>query len=484
MTSLDDIWSDDLLNRRTDAELLSGYIEDLARQPTSRHDAHTYTIAVEAPYGYGKTFFLKRLERHLSLNHPVAYVDAWSDDLADEPLTAIAATLRIALQPMFKQSTAVPALWDRVSRSASTLAVIAAKGMIQKAASALITSHATDLILDTLSTDPGGTFIRSADDVGRIAEDAVGAGVDALASPSGTSLMDKRILEFNEGKRAVQTLKRSLSELVSSLPTDSLHPPIVIIIDELDRCRPTYSVKLIEEVKHLFDVPGIVFVLGVNSDQLGRSLSAAYGPLFDGSAYLRRFVSRTYHLANAELLPLVTLLLQEKNISDNRIRLLPMQLESHNIESSMAPIIAEYIMLYDISARDVFQFIDILRTSLALSAPAVLIGEYILPLIASMIKGAPPGVLSKPTSRRAEPLFIHHDRFGKRQEVRCLQLASDIANASAKSRRELNKIDNNSEPSIGTSLVIEATMGQDHGPSRLSVPANYGRLLSAVGRFS
>ncbi len=86
-------------------------------------------------------------------------------------------------------------------------------------------------------------------------------------------------------------LKASLSSLVASVG-EGKRPPVIIIVDELDRCRPTYAVKLLEEIKHAFDVHGLVFILGMNGEQLGHSLSGAYGPGFNGPAYLSRFISR------------------------------------------------------------------------------------------------------------------------------------------------------------------------------------------------
>ncbi len=90
----ENIWKTDLFGRKQEAEVLIGYLESMAAMPSMREDAQGFTLAVDARYGEGKTFFLKRLSQQLSLNHPVAFVDAWADDLADEPLTALAATLK------------------------------------------------------------------------------------------------------------------------------------------------------------------------------------------------------------------------------------------------------------------------------------------------------------------------------------------------------------------------------------------------------
>ena len=50
--------------------------------------------------------------------------------------------------------------------------------------------------------------------------------------------------------------------------------PLVFIIDELDRCRPTFAIELLERVKHIFDVPNIVFVFGINRSELVKALDS------------------------------------------------------------------------------------------------------------------------------------------------------------------------------------------------------------------
>lgn len=76
----------------------------------------------------------------------------------------------------------------------------------------------------------------------------------------------------------------------------NLKPPLFIFIDELDRCRPTYAIELLENIKHLFSVPGVVFILATDSDQLGHSIESVYGQGIDAGAYLRRFIDQTYQL--------------------------------------------------------------------------------------------------------------------------------------------------------------------------------------------
>ena len=93
-------------------------------------------------------------------------------------------------------------------------------------------------------------------------------------------------------------MKRQLAELAAEVQAES-GKPLFFIIDELDRCRPTFAIELLERVKHIFDVPNIVFVFGINRDQLTKSLCSVYGEI-DADEYLRRFFDMSFLLPNAD----------------------------------------------------------------------------------------------------------------------------------------------------------------------------------------
>lgn len=65
---------------------------------------------------------------------------------------------------------------------------------------------------------------------------------------------------------------------------------LVIFIDELDRCRPSFAVQLLERIKHYFSVENVIFVLSINSAELVNTVKAVYGQNFDGYRYLDRFI--------------------------------------------------------------------------------------------------------------------------------------------------------------------------------------------------
>lgn len=70
---------------------------------------------------------------------------------------------------------------------------------------------------------------------------------------------------------------------------------LVIIVDELDRCKPTFAIQTIEMAKHLFDVKGLIFVFFLDITQLSSAVKSVYGSDMDATGYLCRyfdFISR------------------------------------------------------------------------------------------------------------------------------------------------------------------------------------------------
>ncbi|MBQ1327750.1 MAG: hypothetical protein IIY49_06930 [Eubacterium sp.] len=64
---------------------------------------------------------------------------------------------------------------------------------------------------------------------------------------------------------------------------------LIVFIDELDRCRPTYAVKLLERIKHYFALDSITFVFSVNFRELENTVRNFYGEHFDACRYMDRF---------------------------------------------------------------------------------------------------------------------------------------------------------------------------------------------------
>ncbi|QYC11131.1 KAP family P-loop NTPase fold protein [Brevundimonas nasdae] len=473
-----DIWADDLFSRRADADMLAAYIESIAGRPSLREDHKGFTISVDAEYGTGKSFFLKRFARHLSVNHSVAFVDAWSDDLADDPLTAIAATLKKALDPLSKKDKVVAEAMHLVTSKVGAVAKIVGKGIAKKVIALAITESVAGELLECVGVDGQRGAEDDLKDVASVLGDGI---VDGLSQKSPKKLMADRIASFELGQTAIRDLKESLAHLVKVSGNSELRSPIVVIIDELDRCRPPYAIKLLEELKHLFDVPGVVFVLGLNSSQLSKSIKAAYGSEFDGVSYLRRFIDRQYTLKAPNLRPLVSYINSNMLLDLSRLEMPDVRIDGE-LTRNVNPdaIISHYMELYGLSARSAYSVGDLLQTCMAVVRGQALFAPVLLPYVVAKALHVPVHALMPQVSTKLEIAFYSGGFNGTYDYMSANDYFVQVSDVLHLDHNKLFGLVNSGDRIA--SSISNYLFNRDR--SDMSSPANYSRLMEVVGRFS
>ena len=106
------------------------------------------------------------------------------------------------------------------------------------------------------------------------------------------------ILDTLRGKNPLDKVssEKSLKELIDAFLNEIIIERgnrLVVFIDELDRCKPSYAVQLLERVKHYFSNEKVTFVFSINSDALQHTIRTYYGADYDSSRYLDRFFDLT-----------------------------------------------------------------------------------------------------------------------------------------------------------------------------------------------
>ena len=110
------------------------------------------------------------------------------------------------------------------------------------------------------------------------------------------------IKDLQEGKvdilSAVKT-EEDIKECVRDVFNDIIveeAEKLVVFIDELDRCKPSFAIEMLERIKHYFDDERIIFVVSLNKEQLIHTISNYYGSEFDATRYLNRFFDVSINL--------------------------------------------------------------------------------------------------------------------------------------------------------------------------------------------
>lgn len=300
MNSLDELWADDMLGRRAEAELLEEVLVMEASEFERLGREQAFVLAIDAAYGEGKTFFLTKLRQHLAEKHPVAIVDAWVDDASDEPLLAIMSAINDALEP-YLESGAKTKAWLKGATAAALpiigkLAIGAGKTALRK--------YAGDSIPDEIIALVDEKSKPSLEE--RVIDEVIGEAANSISCLA-DKLGAEMLAGYKERQQSKASFKRNMRALVAGLKNDTegLTKPLFVIIDELDRCRPDYAIKVLEEVKHLFDIPGVVFIIAMHGDQLEHSIAAVYGAKFEAKSYLNRFFTRRYALRRLTMRELI-----------------------------------------------------------------------------------------------------------------------------------------------------------------------------------
>lgn len=246
-----DVWDGDKLGRKNEAERLANMIAG---------QIGPLTIGLNGPWGEGKTFFLKRFQKtYESKKGCAVYFNAWQDDFLDDPLLSLLSQLRKHIDGLPQETLA---------------------GSVKQAVLPVL-KHA------------GLALFKS------FVKDKFEIDIDAISFEEIATKSEKLFDGYAHAAASRDELVKALGTLAENVRKWS-GKPLVVIVDELDRCRPTFAIETLERIKHLFNVENIVFVLGIDRGQLESSIRSVYGEI-DAQGYLQRFLDLEFVLSRGSL---------------------------------------------------------------------------------------------------------------------------------------------------------------------------------------
>ncbi len=112
---------------------------------------------------------------------------------------------------------------------------------------------------------------------------------------------------------ALQAFQTSMKEFVNEIKkSEKIELPIFIFIDDLDCCRPDFTLEVFEAVKHILSMNDVYFVFATDTEQLKHSLTAVYGRDYDSEKYLKRIFNRECKLKTPDFYQFARFLFSEK----------------------------------------------------------------------------------------------------------------------------------------------------------------------------
>ena len=243
--------SNDLFNREKTAQKIANIV--IKQEECS-------PLAIDGNWGTGKTDLCQRITQKINhdSNHKTTalYINTFEHDQSESPLLSLLAELTKVL-PEYSDE---PKLWDSMREALKTSSSIISKAALHH-------------------------FLR-------IDADEAQSDFEESIEKQGEAYLNKQIDQLleSEAQRAsnLTTLKAALTEAT----TDQ---QLIFVIDELDRCSPSYAIKILEQTKHVFDIPNIRFILSANLSQLERNFINLYGGS-SGASYTEKFIKFTVPL--------------------------------------------------------------------------------------------------------------------------------------------------------------------------------------------
>lgn len=233
-------------------------------QELENNSDYIQRIFIDAPWGMGKTFFSKALKEKIEKENEsrrevgrkeikFININAWETDYFSDPMKSMVGEINSNIRLSSETTEKV----EQILKKGLTIFV---KSIFNKGLDKIGIDETKRKELETLFKEV-------------------------------TQFETSELEDYEKYKKLVDKFKECLS-LEKDLK--------VIVIDELDRCKPIYAIELLETIKHFFGVKNIIFVFLVNKKQLQSIVSTSYLQDDECSEYFEKFFDIQFNLPELE----------------------------------------------------------------------------------------------------------------------------------------------------------------------------------------
>lgn len=255
-----DSFKNDVLDRKSYGEALLNLVQ---------RSTDELVISLDGQWGEGKTTFVKMWQGLLSeANIPHIYIDAFANDYLDDAFISVASAITEFVEDNIEKDSSekVVDLKTKAKKIGGQLFTWSTKVAVKAATLGVIKDSDLEELKDIKS------------DLAKDTSNLLG------------NIIEEQLTSHSKDIALIEEFRNLLSEIPSKLKGEDENP-LIIIIDELDRCKPSFAIEMLEKIKHLFSVKNVVFILVMHKKQLEESVKCIYGQNIDAHTYLQKFIN-------------------------------------------------------------------------------------------------------------------------------------------------------------------------------------------------
>lgn len=324
-------FENDKLNR----EKYSDFLTEIITNPEKYKrisDSKSLTIAIDSGWGTGKTTFIDmwmdKLSKLKDDNEKNKYVivkyNAWKNDFVEEPLESIVYNL-------VKNDSFFDSIEEKDMDNAKK-GIIRTVGSLAKATTVLIAKN------------------KVGEDFGEFVDSALNNFKNIKEVVENYKNSKNDITDFYENYEKYLTLIETLRNDIKKLLNGR---QLIFIVDELDRCKPLFAIKLLENIKHIFDINEACFVFALDMEQLSHSIKCIYGQGMDANGYLSRFFDYISKMPKPDIQTYIDFLMSEKAPLRSELFNFNGNIDEKNLNVRFIDVFEELAIKMNLSLRDI-----------------------------------------------------------------------------------------------------------------------------------
>lgn len=273
------------------------------------------TLGIFGTWGSGKTSLMLQIRAKVAggetqaatPTHRTIWFNAWKYNQEDALWRALLLALLDDLEDLLKDDPPRPA---EKEREAAQKVELLRQALYREATWTEKGELRADW-MQALTAGAGLAFNVILSGVGLgLAQEAVKAAQEELGKGKPVSQLSKlaqafrreELVHYQAQLRSLEQFQENFSALVNILLQRDGEKPrrLVIFVDDLDRCVPEKAVQVLEAIKLFLDVPGAVFVLGLDAEAIERAVQTRYRGEVKAREYLEKIIQLQFMLPPIE----------------------------------------------------------------------------------------------------------------------------------------------------------------------------------------